>query len=174
MRDWGERAPVVPGCSLREFGDASAHMGRQWEKEPPRQRDLFPLPTSGLSGVEAGVSSRSRSSRRREARIHHVDAWARDVVTSLNELAGLGESEVPAVATAGQEEAIDHIRASILRIGQPPEGLTGAGAVAELRATHGYSGEPATVVPLEIDRLTLPPDGFVPIDLARAGPVGRL
>jgi len=55
---------------------------------------------------------------------------------------------------------------SAQRLGSPPDGLNGEGALKELFAKGGYSGQAGNLAPLDVDRLALPPEGFVPVPLA--------
>lgn len=51
------------------------------------------------------------------------------------------------------------MRQAILDAGKPPDGITGAGALGELRARAGYEGEPAHLAPMQLDLVSLPPVG---------------
>ena len=51
------------------------------------------------------------------------------------------------------------------RLGPPPEDMHGEGALTELFAKGGYSGQAGNLAPLDVDALALPPDGFTPVPL---------
>ncbi|CAK0860328.1 unnamed protein product, partial [Prorocentrum cordatum] len=110
----------------------------------------------------------------------HADSMEGEIVRTLNEL-HLGQPWHPAShpqsIAAGQRLAQDNVRDAVRRFGSPPEGLTGSGALEELRALSDYAGESATVAPLDFDNinsLSLPDEGFKPVPLdALGGDAGR-
>ena len=101
--------------------------------------------------------------------------WANSMIDTLNEMAG-GPVPVGAGAgcpTAGQARCLERLRATACAVGPPPDGMNGEGALSELLAKRGYGGEPATLAPLEIDLLSVPPEGHRPRGLAEvAGEAG--
>ena len=68
--------------------------------------------------------------------------------------------------TAAQADVMDSLTLSAQRLGSPPDGMHGEGALKELFAKGGYSGQAGNLAPLDVDRLALPPEGFVPVPLA--------
>ncbi|CAK0807851.1 unnamed protein product, partial [Prorocentrum cordatum] len=110
----------------------------------------------------------------------HANSMEGEIVRTLNELY-LGQPwhpvSHPQSITAGQRQALDNIRDTVRRFGAPPEGLTGSGALEELRVLSDYAGESATVAPLDFDNinsLSLPYEGFKPVPLdALGGDAGR-
>ena len=48
------------------------------------------------------------------------------------------------------------VHESVLQLGKPPSDVSGQGALTELRASLGYSGEPASLANFQIDRVSLP------------------
>ncbi|CAK0871377.1 unnamed protein product, partial [Prorocentrum cordatum] len=98
-----------------------------------------------------------------------------EVVNALNELyvgqpCRHGDHSQP--VSAGQQRALDNVRDAVRRFGKPPEGLTGSGALEELRVLSDYAGESATVAPFSFDNinsLSLPDEGFTPVALDTLG-----
>ena len=89
------------------------------------------------------------------------------VIDTLNEMF-LGGSESPAVekVSLGQQRAVEHIAQCCSEMGKPPEGLTAEDALRALQADSGYEGDPLTLEPLCVDRLSLPRAGSRPIPLS--------
>ncbi|CAK0849158.1 unnamed protein product [Prorocentrum cordatum] len=119
-----------------------------------------------------------RSVQRRTASLAHV-LWPvvvfDGVVNTLNELyvgqpCRHGDHSQPVFA--GQQRALDNVRDAVRRFGKPPEGLTGSGALEELRVLSDYAGESATVAPFSFDNinsLSLPDEGFALVALDTLG-----
>jgi hypothetical protein len=107
--------------------------------------------------------------KRRLLRGSHVSGIVRDSIVALNSLcvgsdsAGRNNSQP---LTAAQVDVMDSLTLSAQRLGSPPEGMHGEGALKELFAKGGYSGQAGNLAPLDVDRLALPPEGFVPVPLA--------
>ena len=70
-------------------------------------------------------------------------------------------------ATSRQRLALDCIRSAVRRFGKPPEGLTGPGALEELRVLSDYAGESATVAPLNFYSINQQP--LAPVGGRQAG-----
>ena len=108
-----------------------------------------------------------RSSARRAHRRHHADKWASSCVDALNEL-DAGTTPVEnrsSTATAAHMASLDRIASAVRACGPKPSDLDGEGALRELLAKQGYSGEPSALAPLDADLLSLPLEGWVPKDL---------
>ena len=138
--------------------------------EPDRlcPRRLFPLP---LPPRETGVpdAGRCRAGQRRALRAAHAGEWVDSCVEALNEM-DAGRPVAPSCAgrpLLAPRQALEHLVASERALGPPPSELTGAGALAELRAHRGYGSEHATLAPLDISALSLPPAGSQPVALER-------
>ncbi|CAK0856156.1 unnamed protein product [Prorocentrum cordatum] len=98
-----------------------------------------------------------------------------EVVNTLNELY-VGQpcrhGDHSQAVSAGQQRALDNVRDAVRRFGKPPEGLTGSGALEELRVLSDYAGESATLAPFSFDNinsLSLPDEGFTPVALDTLG-----
>eukprot|EP00435_Cladocopium_sp_Y103_P040424 s562_g11.t1 len=135
-----------------------------------RQRGIFPLPVPSIPEAPS-AGSISQSVRRRALQSAHVDAWVRDIIISLNAMY-LGESdrgnfEASGSVTLSQQLCIERIKSAVLNVGKPPSELTGRGALDELQAKAGYTGEPAQLAPLQLDLLSLPPSGSSPSSFER-------
>ena len=135
-----------------------------------RQRGIFPLPVPSIPDAPS-AGSVSQSVRRRALQSAHVDAWVRDIIISLNSMY-LGESdrgnfEASGSTTLSQQLCIERIKSAVLNVGKPPSELTGRGALDELQAKAGYTGEPAQLAPLQLDLLSLPPSGSSPSSFER-------
>ena len=68
----------------------------------------------------------------------------------------------PEAPTAAQLESLHRIRGCVAAAGPPPSDLDGQRALSELLAKQGYRGESATLAPLDVHLLSLPPEGHVP------------
>ena len=93
----------------------------------------------------------------------------RDSIVALNSLCVGTDSADRANSqplTAAQEDVTASLKLSAQRLGAPPEDMHGEGALKELFAKGGYSGQAGNLAPLDVDRLALPPEGFVPVPLA--------
>ena len=79
---------------------------------------------------------------------------------------GLAGKTIPqANHTFRRNRVLSSLYLSAHRLGSPPKGLHGEGALKELFAKGGYSGHAGNLAPLDVDRLALPPDGFTPVPL---------
>ena len=142
-----------------------------------RQRGLFPLPLPkaqvlcemGESVLRPELSNLSSKCRRRVHARTHVSSWVRDMVTSLNSMycghEFAAESDFPCGASLVQELCLERLSHSVQILGKPPNDMTGPGALRELQATLGYSGEPASLASFREDLLSLPPVGGNPSSL---------
>eukprot|EP00959_Pyramimonas_sp_CCMP1952_P308370 6453651-Pyramimonas_sp.AAC.1 len=121
-----------PGLGRYAQGGPAAH---DW-----RARDLLPLPLPPPPSLNRGSSSDlSRASRRRLERSVHSERLVRDIAQSLNDLFQGSSCRGGAwPSTAAQDEAVRRIRLAVQRIGPPPDGLDGAGALRELCARRTY------------------------------------
>ena len=61
---------------------------------------------------------------------------------------------------------MESLTLSAQRLGSPSDGMHGEGALKEPFAKGRYSGQAGNLATLDVDRLALPPDGFVPVPLA--------
>ena len=137
-----------------------------------RQRGIFPLPLPTGEVKQDHCPCSSRSVGRRLGEKAHVNQWVLDLVVTLNSLYAGAEyagsfaaDQTP--ATLSQRLCLDRLRTAVLDAGKPPEGLTGQGALSELRTLPGYSGEPASLAPLQLELLSLPPKGSEPASLEK-------
>ena len=67
--------------------------------------------------------------------------------------------------TAAQSEVLKSLQQMVRRLGPPPEDMHGEGALTELFAKGGYSGQAGNLASLDVDALALPPDGFTLVPL---------
>ena len=113
----------------------------------PRMRDLLPLPIPELEEIEfAG----SRSVKRRLLRGSHASGIVRDSIVALNPLCVGTDAADRANSqplTAAQEDVIASLKRPAQRLGAPPEDLHGEGALKELFAKGGYSGQAGNLPP---------------------------
>ena len=134
-----------------------------------RHRGIFPLPLPPSD--ETSFDDLSRASRRKHLSRRHVDGWVRDMVCTLNSMYGGSEFVAapnnPFKATLAQRLSLDRLRSSVLALGKPPEDISGRGALVELQAGMGYSGEtmPASLAGYQKDLVSLPEIGGVPSSL---------
>ena len=131
-------------------------------------RRLFPLPLPARE-PEVPRAGRCRAVQRRGQRAAHAGEWVESCVQALNEM-DAGRPVAPSCSgrpSLAQRQALEHLVASERALGPPPSELTGAGALAELRAHRGYGAEHATLAPLDISALSLPPAGSQPVPLER-------
>ena len=63
-----------------------------------------------------------------------------------------------------QRICLDRLQSAVLRLGKPPEDLSGQGSLSELRAKMGYSGEPGSLAGYQ-DLISLPGAGDIPSPL---------
>ena len=91
----------------------------------------------------------------------------RDIVTSLNSMYAGDEfvgdfSKQPLKPTLAQATCLHRFRDAVRSLGKPPDDLSGRGALVELQAKLGYSGEPASLAPFNRELVSLPPVGGSP------------
>ena len=135
---------------------------------PERQRGIFPLP---LPPRETAVDPHlSRTCQRRSQSRQHVDDWLCEMVVSLNSMylgqEFMADQSASFRPSMSQRLCLERMRTAILRMGKPPEDLTGAGAFQELRANLGYSGDtPASLADFQMDKVSMPGAGGVPSSL---------
>ena len=112
----------------------------------------------------------SRAVRRRLEKRHHVSALAEECVQSLNALYS-GEKVVASTLSGrpslAQQSVLEHVLNSVKLLGPPPEGLTGPGALEQLRAFDGYGDDqtPAAIRPYSPQLLSLPTCGSEAVTL---------
>ena len=154
--------------SLRSFANS----------ENLRQRCVLPLPASAFEPLHDFSRAKvSRSVKRRLAVRSKVAHIAQDSATALNEIFA-GEHRPANLTDCGEVSAAQRMCARSLAadaraLGAPPTDLSRQGALEELLARKSYGDQPATLAPLDVDRLALPSDGFAPVDLQQVGAVGR-
>ena len=131
-----------------------------------RARELFPLPLPAdfekHASLGAGFGSLSHACRRRLLRRWHKHTWFGEAIGTLNELSGQPFSEPPSIPrNAGQREALSRLQGIFESIPRPPEGLTPAGAYAELRgsATRYTPTEPSKTARYAKDLVSWPDEG---------------
>lgn len=106
---------------------------------------------------------------RRLLRSLHVSGIVRDSIVALNSLCVGSDSAARTnsqTLTAAQADVIASLSLSAQRLGTPPEGLHGEGALKEPSQREVTLVNPGTSLPIDVDRLALPPEGFVPVPLA--------
>ena len=59
------------------------------------------------------------------------------------------------------------VRSLVQEMGKPPDDLDPRGAFVELQGVTDYAGLGCKLAPLDIDQLSLPPQGFRPQPLAK-------
>ena len=128
-----------------------------------RHRGLFPFPVPRVDAfVHVAVDGGRKVRRRLQSRCH-VDAWVRDIVMSLNSMYTGSEDQGSFVEggryTLSQALCLQRLRDAVLDAGKIPDGITGQGALSELRTKTGYTGEPVNLVPLDVEKLSLPAAG---------------
>lgn len=127
-----------------------------------RCRGVFPCPVPRVVSEPIPFGT-SRVSKRRAEERRHVDEWVRDIVIALNSMyAGVecdGSFDGQHGPTLSQRICIEKVRQCVQDAGKPPAELSGQGALDELRATAGYTGEPVTLAPLDTSLVSLPPKG---------------
>ena len=94
------------------------------------------------------------------------------MIVALNSMFAGSEFVAPsntfsAKANQSQRLCIDRLRRSVLQLGKPPAHVTGQGALVELRAGLGYTGQtlPASLAGYQKDLVSLPEVGDVPSSL---------
>ena len=136
-----------------------------------RHRGIFPLPVPPLNaGLDQSVFS--RSTRRKHLMHRHADEWVRDMVCTLNSMYAGSEFVAPKFsspfkANLSQRLVIDGLRDSVYQLGKPPSDVDGRGALLELQAGLGYTGEslPASLAGYSRDLVSLPEIGGDPSSL---------
>eukprot|EP00435_Cladocopium_sp_Y103_P028683 s382_g7.t1 len=73
----------------------------------------------------------------------------------------MADSSLNVKPNQAQQLCLGRLRDSVLRLGRPPEDVTGLGALRELQAAEGYSGEPAALARFQRELLSLPAAGSV-------------
>ena len=135
-----------------------------WAMAPSvRHRGLFPFPVPQVARSHESAGDASRKVRRRLESQCHVDEWVKDIVISLNAMFSGSEEQGSFDGggrfTLSQSLCLQRLRDAVLVAGKPPTDLSGQEALRELRTRTGYSGEPVNLVPLEVERLSLPAEG---------------
>ena len=130
----------------------------------PRQRGIFPFPVPGGGRLPEECKTLSRSVRRRLEAQGHVDTWVRDVVIALSCMysgeENWGDFEGSFDPTLSQRICLAKLRQAVLDVGKPPDGITGEGALDELRTRPGYA-DCANLAPMDLQLLSLPSSGTV-------------
>ena len=166
---------------MRVTGPPEGPMAIMRSRRESRPRDLFPLPLPGPESEDPdGGNQFCRAVRRRAHARRHRSSAAGDCVAALNLLHnGSWSSDQPTRSelSLAQRTALAHVQACVRGVGKPPP-LTPAGALTELCGSPGYTGaelSDCTVVPLDINRLSLPAEGHRPLGLGElwGGPAGR-
>ena len=105
--------------------------------------------------------------QRRRRRREHSEAWCLEAVDALNEMQAGPEPfrRENLKASGAQMEFCNYLREAVAQLGRPPSDLNEKGALSALLSRRGYTGEPATLAPLEVDLLSLPPPGHAPLQL---------
>ena len=110
-------------------------------------RELLPSP---LPSFDIGrVTGVSRAVERRLQKRCHVDLWARDAVSALNELSGVEMPPVASRASEQQQCCVQDLMEAVRSVGAPPEGMHGAGAFRELCAIKAGSYDPVELGPCQ-------------------------
>lgn len=131
-----------------------------------RQRGVFPLPLPEFK--ESSSVCMSRSSQRKTLARRHVHSWVCDMVDTLNCMFSGSEfaaKDFCVKPNLSQKLCLDRLQSAVLHLGKPPENVSGQGALNELRANMGYSGEPASLAGYQKDLISLPGVGDVPSSL---------
>ena len=133
-----------------------------------RQRDLLPLPSIDVVDGDESTFGSSRCAGRRTLKRAHIEKWAEECRTALNEMAGRSAEAKPSVArpTLMQRCALRNIVRSVAAVGPPPADACAEGALRELLANKGYSGQPVALAPLDVGLLSLPGPGMQPLEVA--------
>ena len=142
----------IQGCSGVGPAPAAAFAGTSSAGADGRHRDLLPMPLPPASARNSGTVTRCRAVRRRSERVAHGEFLVTEVVKTLNEMytGQDGPHTQDAVPpTAAQSQAVSAIRAAVHRFGQPPEDLSGAGALGELRVQAVCGGVSAVLAAQE-------------------------
>ena len=112
-----------------------------------RHRDLLPLPIPENNRIDF---KGSRSVKRRLLHSSHVSGIVRDSIVALNSLCVGSDSAGPInsqPSIAAQSDVMASLNLSAQRLGSPPDGLNGEGALTELFAKGGYSGQAGNLAP---------------------------
>lgn len=127
-----------------------------------RHRGLFPFPVPRVEKATSECKDLSRSVVRRLEAQTKVDVWVRDVVIALNSMfsgeENWGSFEEAFAPTLSQKICLANLKQAVLDAGKPPDGITGSGALDELRTKPGY-GDCANLAPMDLDLLSLPKPG---------------
>lgn len=95
----------------------------------------------------------------------HADKWVHDMVCTLNSMHAGSEFVAtnfssPPKANLSQQLVLGRLRDSVFQLGKPPSNVDGQGALLELQAGTGYTGEslPASLAGylVAIPRLWIP------------------
>ena len=128
-----------------------------------RHRGLFPFPVPEVRPSNAADGELSRGTLRRLDARRHADEWVHDIVVALNSMFAGEEQKGNFVAglnpTLSQRICLERVRQAVLEAGKPPEDLSGQGALSELRANAGYTAEPVSLAPMDVDLVSLPTKG---------------
>ena len=141
-----------------------------------RSRDVFPLPVLEEVGI---IQSRlSRSVQRRVLKKLAIVKRANQAIRALNSLfsgkVGRSQEVVAALDDLpwAQRECIRDILKSIHQLAPPPPGACGPGALQALRAASNMYedmlGGVGDVVPMELERLSLPSGEVAGVELVEA------
>ena len=128
-----------------------------------RQRDLFPLPPLfGATPAMTGEAAQRQlpSSRRSRGRLHQrlrEDQLGNEVVSALNSLVHVVDAGTPDDLLKGQRAVRDRVLEGVRSMGSPPDDLSPAEALGELRGASIYEeATPSKVRPLDLSTLSLP------------------
>ena len=133
--------------------------------EKVRHRGVFPFPVPKLPDVREELEGPRSKGIRRLRSEGHCEDWVRDILVSLNGMFNgseeKGSFEDVGRCTLSQQLCLRRVQQAVLDAGKPPEGITGQGALEELRTRPGYAGDPAHLAPMEIEKISLPGKGSV-------------
>ena len=144
-------------------------------------RDIYPLPLLPIPSALSDGVCRATGRRALRGRRHDQDAQFRARGLSAcylgTELSSYSPSPVEMQhdsqrmypTSAAQFQVISHIRSSVRALGPPPEGMTPAGALNELRGSvSGYSDAPkgTRTVSYKSGELSIPTSSCSPVPLA--------
>ena len=128
-----------------------------------RHRGLFPFPVPAVDVPGDVADGCCRRVHRRLLARAHVDLWVKDIVVSLNAMFRGSGDQGSFVGdgrfTLSQALCLQRLRDAVLDVGKPPDDITGQEALQELRTRTGYTGEPVNLVPLDVEKLSLPAAG---------------
>ena len=127
---------------------------------------MLPIPLSTLETLDVKPNGRfkslSRSVQRRVQQSCHKANVTRDAISALNKMYRHRDNWVAdRPATKSQKVALEQLECFTEWLGSPPSDLTRQGALRELLAKTGYSGESqGAVVSIEVDSVALPAAWF--------------